>query len=288
MPENLDTELLRTLVAIADTGGFGSAARSVHRTQSAVSMQMKRLEGIVDQPLFEKRGRRTVPNARGRDLLQHARQILRLQDEALASFRAPGLQGEVRMGACDDYVLGFVPPLLAKYAEAHPNVHVRLDARNSAALIAAALEGEIDIALVNVVNDAVGHETLLTEPLVWVGSPAHAVHERAPLPLAVENDCVWGSWARDALERAGVPYRNAYSAFNVGGLVALVAAGLAVAVMSRSSVPAALRVLDAADGLPPLPATSMALVTRSGAPSPAATAMLELLRDEFGRRAIAA
>ena len=288
MQQNLDTELLRTLVAIADTGGFASAARSVHRTQSAVSMQMKRLEAVVGQELFEKRGRRTLPNARGRDLLLHARQILRLQDEALAAFRAPGIHGEVALGACDDYVLSFVPPILARYARLHPNVHVRLDARDSTKLIRATVEGELDIALVNIVDDEIRHEKLTSEPLVWVGSASYATHEKDPLPLAVESDCVWGRWARDTLDRAGRRYRNAYSTFNIGGLIALVGAGLAVSVMSRSSVPASLRVLGETEGFPPLPSTSMGLVLGGAPPSPAAAAMVGLLREELGRGAIAA
>ena len=288
MRNDLDTELLRTLVAIADTGSFAEAAGSVHRTQSAVSMQMKRLEAVVGQPLFEKRGRRTLPNAGGRDLVRHARQILALQDEALAAFRDPGLHGEVRMGACDDYVLSFVPPILARYAERHPRVHVRLDARSSTALVAAAAAGEIDIALVNVVDEAVRHEKLTSEPLVWVASPAHSSHELDPLPLAVENDCVWGRWAHDALDRIGRPYRSAYSAFNNSGLAAIVEAGLAVSVMSASSVPASLRVLGEADGFPALPITSMGMVVRGGPLSAAADAMVGLLREELGRDAVAA
>ena len=288
MQDHLDAELLRTLVAIADTGSFAEAARSVHRTQSAVSMQMKRLEGVVGRPLFEKRGRRTLPNAGGRDLLHRARQILALQDEALAAFREPGLHGEVRMGACDDYVLSFVPPILARYADAHPRVHVRLDARSSTALVASAAAGEIDIALVNVVDEAVRHEKLTTEPLVWVGSASHEAHAKDPLPLAIENECVWGRWAHDALDRIGRPYRSAYSAFNNSGLVAIVEAGLAVSVMSAGSVPASLRVLGEADGFPTLPITSMGMVVRGGPLSAAADAMVELLREELGRDAVAA
>ena len=288
VPGNLDTELLRTLVAIADTGSFGAAAATVHRTQSAVSMQVKRLEAVVGQPLFEKRGRRTLLNAQGRNLLGRARRILALQDEALAAFRGSGVTGTVRLGACDDYVLSFVPPVLARFAERHPDVHVRLDARSSAELVRATAEGELDLALVNVIDDAVPHERLTTEPLVWVASPRHLAHEKVPLPLAVERDCVWGTWARRALEGAGLEYRDAYSTFNVGGVVAVVDAGLAVGVMTRGSVPATLAILTEAEGFPALPATSLGLVTRASTPSPAARELADLLRRDIGGRAAAA
>ena len=288
MQDNLDIELLRTLVAIADTGSFATAASTVHRTQSAVSMQVKRLEGIVGQPLFEKRGRRTLLNAQGRNLLQHARRILALQDEALAAFRGPGITGEVRLGACDDYVLSLVPPILARYAEAHPDVHVRLDARNSTDLIRSTAEGDLDIALVNIVDQAIEHEKLSTEPLVWVTGARHLTHERTPLPLAIESSCIWGRWAQGALEAAGRDYRNAYSTFNVGGVVAIVDAGLAVGVMTRGSVPPQLRVLTEADGFPALPSSSLGLVLRAAPLSPAAHALADILRREIGGQAAVA
>ena len=288
MSENLNLEFLQTLVAIADTGSFAAAAKAVHRTQSAVSMQMKRLEGIVEQALFERQGRRAVLTSQGQNLLVYARRIVALQDEALATFRSPEMHGEVRIGVCDDYVLRLMPPILAGYAERYPGVHIRLDAQSSAQLIGATLRGELDFSLVNIVSADTEHEKLVSEPLAWVTSGRHLTHERDPLPLAIESDCLWGKWALRSLEQAGTPYRLAYSTFSYGGIVAIVEAGLAVAVMSLSTVPPGLRVLSRADGFPELPLTSIGLVRKSAALSPAAVQLADDVRRELAAERAAA
>ena len=136
MAENLDSELLRTLIAIADTGSYGSAASVVHRSQSAVSMQMKRLEEIVRQPLFEKQGRRSVLTPHGQNLLQYARRIVKLQDEAMSTLGNPEIQGDVRLGVCDDYVMDLLPSMLVSFAEKYSNVHINLSAQTSKELFA--------------------------------------------------------------------------------------------------------------------------------------------------------
>ncbi|NND89835.1 MAG: LysR family transcriptional regulator [Granulosicoccus sp.] len=288
MQSNLDLELLHTLVAIADSGSFGAAARNVHRTQSAVSMQMKRLEEIVGQPLFEKNGRRSVLTLHGQNLLLYARRILSLQREALATFRSPEIHGEVRLGVCDDYVMSFMPAIFAGFAKAFPGVHIRLDSQPSTKLIEATQSGELDFSLVNIIHNDVAYEKLTNEPLVWVTSPNHATHEKSPLSLAVENNCLWGRWARKALDDDNRLYRVGYSTFNITGIVAIIEAGLAVSVMSRSSVPPQLRILQEADGFPSLPHTEIGLVLSTGDLSPAAKCLADAVRQSLTATAIAA
>ena len=288
MQENLDPELLQTLVAIADTGSFATAAKNVYRTQSAVSMQMKRLEEIVDQPLFEKHGRRSVLTTHGQNLLLYARRILNLQQEALAVFRSPEIQGEVRLGVCDDYVMSFMPSIFANFARAFPSVHIRLDSQPSTKLIEATQAGELDFSLINIIDNKVAYEKLVNEPLVWVTSPDHCVHETSPLPLAIENNCLWGRWAQKALDEEGRLYRIGYSTFNIAGIVAIIEAGLAVSVMSKSSVPAHLRILQNTDGLPELPHTEIGLILSTGEMSLAAKCLADAVRQSMAATAIAA
>lgn len=288
MQDNLDIELLQTLVAIAETGSFSAASKNVHRTQSAVSMQMKRLEEIVGQPLFEKHGRRSVLSLQGQNLLLYARRIINLQHEAMATFRTPEVQGEVRLGVCDDYVMSFMPPIFASFAKAYPHVHILLDSQPSDRLIEATQAGELDFSLVNIVRDDVPSETLTREPLVWVTSPHHPTHELSPLPLAIETNCLWARWAQKSLNDDGRLYRLGYSTFNIAGIVAIVEAGLAVSVMSRSSVPPQLRVLQAADGFPELPITQIGLVVNSAGLSPAAQRMADAVRASLTAEPIAA
>jgi len=283
MREKLDIQLLQTLVAIATTGSFATAAESVHRTQSAVSMQIKRLEEIVGQALFEKQGRRAVLTPQGENLLRYARRIIKLQDEALAMFHSPDIKGEVRLGVQDDYVMRLLPPILARFAERYPNVHIRLDTRSGAQLVAATTQGELDFSLVNTVHSEAEHECLVSEPLVWVASPKHVVHESDPLPIAVEVNCLWGDWAQKALDEAGIHYRIAYSTFSYGGISAILDAGLAVSIMSRSSVPDNLRILAKSDGFPELPLNTIGLVVKNPVFSPAAKRLADMMRQELGR-----
>jgi len=288
MQNNLDIELLQTLVAIVDAGSFGAASKAVHRTQSAVSMQMKRLEEIVGQPLFERTGRRSVLTVHGQNLLLYARRMLSLQNEALAAFRSPEIKGEVRLGVCDDYVMSFLPPILASFARLYPHVHIRLDSKASVQLITDTQEGKLDFSLVNYVHDKFKFEALSREPLVWVSSCDHVAHEASPLTIAVENNCRWGRVAQKALESAKIEYRIGYTTFNVAGVVAIVDAGLAVAILSRSAVPPQLKILGEADGFPPLPFTQIGLVTGSSELSPAAAQLADTMRQSLMANVIVA
>lgn len=278
MPENLDIDLLRTMIAIADTGSYGSAALAVHRSQSTISMQMKRLEETVQQPLFEKQGRRSMLTPHGQNLLMYARRIVKLQDEAMSTLGNPDIQGDVRLGVCDDYVVSLMPPILVSYAEKYPNVHINLTSLSSAQLIESTTRGDLDFSLVNLLADDKEYEALITDPLVWVGANNKLAHEQNPLPLAVESTCLWGKWAQQALDHAGIPYRLAYSTFNYAGILAFVESGLAVSVMSQRTVPATLRILREVDGFPTLPSTSIGLVQKPTVLSPAARKLAEHVR----------
>jgi len=288
MRESLDIELLQTLSAIADTGSFATAAEAVHRTQSAVSMQMKRLEEIVDTPLFEKQGRRAVLTSQGQNLLLYARRMLSLQDEALASFRSPEIRGEVKFGVCDDYVMSYLPPILAEYAQKFPHVHVRLDAQSSKRLIASTQRGELDFSLVNIIDHDIEYEKLKSDSLIWVTSKRHLAHEISPLPLVIESNCPWGNWAQKALDKAGIHYRLAFSTFSISGIVAFLEAGLAVSLVSSNSIMPGMRILGEAEGFPSLPETAIGLVKNTASLSPAAEQLAISIRQSMSAQAIAA
>src|SRR5918992_1328032 len=142
----LDLDLLRTLVAIADTGSFNRAARAVFRTPSAVSMQMKKLEDHVGRPLFAKDGRSVILTPDGESLVGYGRRILKLAEEALQRFRAPEIQGTIKLGTPDDYAVRFLPEILARFAASHPNVEVDVFCMPSRELLALLDENAVDIA----------------------------------------------------------------------------------------------------------------------------------------------
>lgn len=178
--------------------------------------------------------------------------------------------------------------LLAGFAKAFPKVHIRLDSQPSTKLIEATQAGELDFSLVNIVDNSVAYEKLTNEPLVWVTSPNHSTHKTSPLPLAIESNCLWGRWAQKALDEDHRIYRVGYSTFNIAGIVAIIEAGLAVSVMSRSSVPPQLSILQQSDGFPELPNTEIGLVLSTGELSPAAKCLADAVRQSMTATAIAA
>ncbi len=251
----LEIDLLKTFAAIARTGSFSRAAQAVHRTPSAVSMQMKRLEEIVGRPLFAKDGRSVVFTEAGDDLLGYARRILRLNEEALMRFRCADTAGMVRLGTPDDYATRFLPRILARFAASHPLVQVDVDCRPSTELAARLEAGAVDIALVSAGMGCTitGNGTIVhREKLVWAGVRHGEAHQRRPLPLAVSGTtCCWRQRATDALDQMGVPYRVAYSSQHYVGQMAAVLADLAVAPLPRSVIEAELVPIDERD-LPPI------------------------------------
>jgi DNA-binding transcriptional LysR family regulator len=281
MPSHpIDPPLLVTLVAIADTGSFASAAARVARTESAVSMQMKRLEEIVGHPpLFRREGRRMRMTRRGEALLGYARRILALDAEARAMLATTALCGPIRLGSPEDYVGSLLPRALDQFARSHPTVQVDVICEPSGTLLRLIAEGQVDLAVVT--HDTKFESQLLRhEPVVWVTSSRHAVHLANPVPLALfQQGCLGRKLVLDACAGANRPYRVAYSSPSLAGLLAVVKEGLAVAAIARCSAPEELRVLDAGDGFPALPSIPIALLRSDEMlAEPSVSALAETIR----------
>jgi DNA-binding transcriptional LysR family regulator len=256
-PQSLDPDLLRSFVLIAEGRSFTDAAMLVGRTQSAISMQVKRLEDVLGQPLLSRGKGGTVElTPHGRYLLEHARQILALNDSVVATFRTPQMSGTVRLGSPDDYALAYLPPILKRFAETHPAVQVDVRCSPSGELQRSLKAGELDLTLL---SD--GHQPrdwpaaeLWRGPLVWVTSTRYSPHRQDPLPvaLAAGHGCDWADAAIHALEQAGRRYRVAYTSASQIGTHAPVVAGLAVTVSTLSWLPDGLRPVRPDEGLPKL------------------------------------
>jgi len=253
MAEHLDPDLLRTFVAIADAGSFTDAARHVGRTQSAVSMQMKRLEETLGRPLFARNGRGVRLSTEGEKLLIHARRLLRLHQETLDLFTDPALSGEVRLGVMEMHAATVLPNILVRFAETHPRVHVEVVCDGRAGLLERLDRGDLDLALS--AGDPGRPATVVRrEPLVWAASAAHDVHTRSPVPLAAFHPgCDFRASALAALAQGDRPCRVAYTSMSLAGILAAVRAGLAVTALPRFCLTPGLRLLSEADGFPPLP-----------------------------------
>jgi DNA-binding transcriptional LysR family regulator len=281
LPPGLDPDLLRSFVLIAEGQSMTRTAQRVGRTQSAVSMQMRRLEETLGQPLLVRNNRGFALTPHGSWLLERARIWLAMHDEILANFRSPDITGHVRLGTPDDYVLLWLPEILARFAESHPAVEMEVITAPSTELLQRLDRGELDLTLFSAGNgpapDAV---SLWRGPLHWVGSAAHAVHRRSPLRLSLaQPSCVWHRAATAALNAAGLPWCVTYSSSSQMGTHAVVLAGLAITVGLAAPLPPGLRVLGEADGLPPLPEFEIALAT--GSDSAVAQALRGHIIDSF-------
>jgi DNA-binding transcriptional LysR family regulator len=258
---NLSTELLRTFIAIADSGNFSLAAEQVNRTQSAVSMQVKRLEELIDKPLFIRDSRNLKLTADGLTLMSYARRILKLNEEAVSLLKRPELSGSVSIGLPDDYVTRFLPEILAGFSRNCPRVQVDVTCEPSHQLNKRMKRLELDLAITTSPTLEVENTILLqSDPMVWVTSEQHFQHEKTPLPVALfPDECYSRSWAIKALEKADIDYRIAYTSATLMGLKAAVMAGLAVAAISRSIIPPGIRELSIEEGFPSMPRASFLL-----------------------------
>ncbi len=282
MNRNLDIDLLRTLVAIADTGSFTAAAERVGRTQSAVSMQMRRLEDQIERPLFERDGRSVSFTAAGQDLLVYARRILRLQDAALSSLREPEMEGVARVGIPDDYVGVFMPPILARFAQSHPRVQVDLRCDTSDRLRDALMAGEIDLAVVTCGALTDESQPLRKESVVWAAPRDHRVEEEPVLPLALfASPCQVREATIAALDNMDRLHRVAYVSPSLMGLFAAVNAGLAITTIGRSALLQGMRTLSPEDGFPALPDIVLSLERTPRERSAAVEALADHIVESF-------
>ena len=274
----LPTELLVTFVAIVDRGKFSLAAEDVNRTQSAVSMQVKKLEELVGSPLFQRNRRDMALTSAGEMLLTYARKILQLNEEAVAKLGSPALFGTVRIGVPEEYAERFLPDILASFANDHPNVRVEITCDFSTRLRALIRKKQLDIALAT--SDVMEAEAQLLKrpPLVWVTSDQHFQHERTPLPLALSaGDCYCKELALKALQDAGIDYWIAFSSQSTLGVMSAVRAGLAVTVSNAGVQQKGLRPLGEAEGFPDLPETYLVLHRNLSGNNAAADSLAEYL-----------
>lgn len=282
MPRNLDIALLRTFDAIVDAGSITGAARLLHLTQAAASLQLKRLESVFRCQLIE-RGRRPLRlTPQGERLLAQARRLLRSNDDVWAAMNAPEFAGDVRLGMPSDLVRPYGTPVLRRFGRAHPRVRVSIVCDTTGRLLDMLGRGEIDLTMAVQTDCAQHGETLRTDPLVWVGSRDGDAFWRDPLPIATGDDtCPHRPVALKALAEAGRDWRFICEVSSFEPICATVEADMAVSPMLASTVPDSLRILDDASGLPRLSAFSVNLYCRRSAMSEVAEELARHIRAQL-------
>ncbi|TPW27327.1 LysR substrate-binding domain-containing protein [Pararhizobium mangrovi] len=282
MVQSLDSDLLRVFLAVAECGAFTGAGEVVGRTQSAVSMQVRRLEDQLGETLFVRGPRGVTLTAKGEQLLPYARRITGLMSEATAALRTPPLAGRLRVGIPEEYGERILPRLLAAFAERHPAVEVTVRCDHSVPQLKALERDELDLAVVFEWNQSELDEVLAVDPTVWVTSMAYRQHEHRPLPIAIYNESSWCTdFAIRSLEQHTIEHRVAYTCETCGGLNIAVATGLAVAALARSTIPPGCRELTSTDGFPTVDSSRVVLKRSPYHSTEAAEGMAAMLREAF-------
>lgn len=249
---DLQMDWLKCFVAVVDAGSLSAAAPGVHRSQSAVSMQLKKLEASLGCQLLLRGPRQNQLTAEGQKLLGYARRMLDLHAEAQAAFHGSELTGRIRLGVPDDYAAKYLTPALRRFAPNFGSVEIELSCEQSTSLIPRVGRGELDLALVSREHPSQG-TLLFYEPMVWVGSAQFEVWRRDPLPIAVyESTSLAKRSAINALALQGRRYKVVYNSSSLAGQIAAVESGLAVAVLTQCSVPSHLKILGREQLLGPL------------------------------------
>ncbi len=275
-----DLELLRSFVSVVDSGGFTRAGERVHKTQSTVSQQIKRLEDDIGRPLLIRAGRAVIPTEDGERLLSYARRMLALAEEARDVMARPAAEGAVRLGIPEDFAAYRLTELMANFTRARPGLRLDVQADQSTNLRRALERGELDLALLKRAAGEKGGIAVWPERIHWVTSKMHPVDlTRHSIPLiGFPTGCLYRAGAIHAIEAAGRNWHMAYSSSSLAGIQAAVAAGLGLSILSEMAIQPGHRILTAKDGFAPIDKTEMALVAAPEA-SPATLRLADTLAD---------
>jgi len=281
---NLDMDLLRTLATALDLGGFARAAAQLGRSQSAVSLQMRKLEEQLGMPLLRKQGRGLALTEAGDVVLGYARRILALNDETVAAVRGLDLSGAVRLGLPQDFAETWLPDALGRFARAHPQIRIEARVDRNAALLDDLTGGRLDLALLWGEETRPGAEVLARLPIHWIGRGDIVFPADEPLPLILfAPPCAFRAAGLAALDGIGRSWRLSFTSPALAGLWAAASAGLGVTIRTRVGLPATLRSLG---GLPALPEIALTLHQTTSS-TPAVDRLREILvqtlTDSLGR-----
>jgi len=276
----LDLELLRSFVSVVDSCGFTRAGERVHRTQSTVSQQIKRLEDDLGQPLLNRTAKDVTPTEAGERLLSYARRLLSLAEEARDVLAGPSKEGAVRLGIPEDFAAYRLTKLLASFSRSRPGLRLDVRVDQSTYLRRDLERGELDLALFKRSAGEKGGIAVWPERVHWVTSKTHPIDaEIRSVPLiGFPTGCLYRSRAIHAIESAGRAWHMAYTSSSLTGIQAAVAAGLGLSILSEIAIQADHRVLTAKDGFAPIDKTEVALVASPDA-SPATLRLADRLAE---------
>jgi DNA-binding transcriptional LysR family regulator len=282
MARNLDLTALRSFVAVVDTGGVTRAAGLLNLTQSAVSMQLKRLEEGLGREFFSRAARKLALTPEGEQLLAYARRMLSLNDEALSRLTDAAYEGELRLGVPHDIVYPQMPLILKALAQEFPRTRINLASSFTRTLREGFARGDFDMILTTEDRPGPGGEVLATRDLVWVGAPDGVAWQRRPVRLGFKDTCFFRPIAQNALTAAGIPWEMGFEGECEQVIEATVAADLAISARIRGALPVGVQVIEAGNALPDLGELQICLYDAGQQAGPVARALLSQIRCLYG------
>ncbi len=275
---NLDLATLRSFVTIAETGSMTKAASRLYMTQSAISMQIKRLEGSLDLILFERTSGGMLVTSAGEQLLNYAKQMLELNDDVVGRLTAAEFEGELRLGVPDDIIFPRLPEVLKQYARDFPRVKVRLMVELTKKLKTMYANGQLDLIITTEFDADKGGEVISEEKLEWVGAKGGSAWRQRPLPMTITRNCAFKDIAFRELKKAGISWEEVAGLDNVAVVEALNSADFGVSVEMQSTVITGREVIEHKGQLPELPAHKIVLYTPANNSDQLSAAMADYLR----------
>ena len=281
MARNLDLTALRSFVAVADTGGVTRASGLLNLTQSAVSMQLKRLEESLGASLLDRTGRTIGLTPQGEQLLGYARRMLALNDEVHGRLTATEFEGEVKLGVPHDIVYPVIPTVLRQFAKSYPRVKVQLVSSFTRKLMDEFNRGEIDLMLTTEDSVGTGGETLTQITMIWVGAPGGQAWKQRPLRLAFEQRCIFRQFVQRRLDEAGIPWELVVDSNSSRTIEATVSADLAVHTMLEGTEPRHFEQIDHGGSLPGLRKMNINMYQADLKDGPVLADLARLIKDGF-------
>ena len=282
--QNIDVALLRAFIAVAETGRMTTAAKIVHRTQGAISQQIKRLETQFDARLFDRKAGSASLTREGEKLLVNAHRLISLNDEIMDRMRTVDFTGEVRLGVAHDIVRAMMPPVLRRFRQEHPNVLTTLMSDTTQTLRADLRERKIDLAILTESERGDRDQFLLTDQLIWVGAKGGDAHRRRPLSVALgQENCGFRAAAIKALTKARMPWRAICQFGSLESVFATLEADMAIALFLSRTVPDRLAALRGRE-LPDLPRFHINLRLPSTGTTSVVTEFARHIREGFSSR----
>lgn len=280
--QKLDSDLLRTFLAVAGTGNITAGARLIGRSQSAISLQIMRLEEVLGREVFERTGRGVLLTETGQRLLPVAREVAERLDAVLRDICADGLRGKLRLGIPDDHGRARLAQILAAFSQSHPQVELDVTCAISTEYPELLSRGALDLAVYEVEAVGTREEVIFEDPTCWVMSRYRDLMAEDPVPVALfDRACWWRNAALTSLQARGIPYRIAFSSQSVAGVTAAVEAGIAIGLLGQSTMAGHLKVLGEEDGFDPTPVSKLVIGSASSADPDLLRTMKSVIRQAF-------